>query len=170
MNKPIVVALNGSGGVGKTTFAKYCGTVCKAYNFSSVENIKNAAIFLGCDIQDKSDKTRAFLSDLTRLADEYFDYRKFFIKGRLNYLKTSDALQIPDVVLIDIREQELINWLKEEYNAITLIVRNSRVNEIKSNSSDANVGGINYDYEIANDGTLDDLNRKAGEFIKTIIT
>lgn len=163
-NKPIVVALNGSGGVGKTTFASYCERYCDSYNFSSVDCIKEAAKSLGCDIQSKTDKGRAFLSELTKLSDEYFGHRKIYIAETIK-LCISD-----DVVFIDVREPWLIQWLKDEFEAITLIVTNSSVDAIRSNDSDANVNKFNYDYEVVNNGSLDELDRKAEYFIKTIIT
>ena len=50
-------------------------------------------------------------------------------------------------------------------NAKTLLVTNPRVALITSNTSDGNVYNYTYDYEIKNEGTLEDLEQKAKEFV-----
>ena len=79
---------------------------------------------------------------------------------------------------LEFKENELINFITTTTNEIkkikdllkakTLLIRNPRVSLITSNNSDKNVYNYTYDYIIENDGTLDDLRKKAKDFIMNI--
>ena len=61
-----------------------------------------------------------------------------------------------------------IERAKQEFKAITVLVRNPNVPEIKSNMADANVEEYQYDYVIENNGTLEDLRNKVAEFVRKL--
>jgi len=71
-------------------------------------------------------------------------------------------------MFIHIREIAEIEKIKQKINAKTLLVKNPKVKLILSNESDANVNNYNYDYVLLNNGTLEDLQKKAKEFVKKI--
>ncbi len=71
-------------------------------------------------------------------------------------------------MFIHIREIAEIEKIKQIINAKTLLVKNPKVKLILSNESDANVNNYNYDYVLLNNGTLEDLQRKAKEFVEKI--
>lgn len=71
-------------------------------------------------------------------------------------------------MFIHIREIAEIEKIKKKIKAKTLLVKNPKVKLILSNESDANVNNYNYDYMLLNNGTLEDLQKKAQHFIKKI--
>ena len=71
-------------------------------------------------------------------------------------------------MFIHIREIAEIEKIKNIINAKTLLVKNPKVKLILSNESDANVNNYTYDYVLLNNGTLEDLQKKAKDFVKKI--
>jgi len=71
-------------------------------------------------------------------------------------------------MFIHIREIAEIEKIKDVINAKTLLVKNPKVKLILSNESDANVNNYTYDYVLLNNGTLEDLQKKAKDFVKKI--
>jgi guanylate kinase len=163
MKKQIIV-INGSGGVGKDTFVDYCRIYANILNISSVDKIKEAARILGWN-GGKTESDRKFLSDLKLLSSEYNDYSYQYIKSHIDKFKMDKSL---GTIFIHVREPEEIERIKQEFGAITLLIVNPNKQEIKTNMADANVMNYKYDYVIVNDGTLEDLENRAIEFIKHI--
>ena len=62
----------------------------------------------------------------------------------------------------------MIERVKSEFDAVTLLIERPGVKPIMSNPSDRNVRHYSYDYVIQNDGTLDDLDKKAKWFVEQI--
>lgn len=71
-------------------------------------------------------------------------------------------------MFIHIREIAEIEKIKQIIDAKTLLVKNPKVKLILSNESDANVNNYEYDYVLLNNGTLEDLEKKAKDFVKKI--
>jgi len=71
-------------------------------------------------------------------------------------------------MFIHIREIMEIEKIKGLINAKTLLVKNPKVKLILSNESDANVNNYTYDYVLLNNGTLEDLQKKAKDFVEKI--
>lgn len=71
-------------------------------------------------------------------------------------------------MFIHIREIAEIEKIKKLINADTLLIKNPKVKLILSNESDANVNKYTYDYILLNNGTLEDLQKKAKEFIEKL--
>lgn len=156
-----VVIINGSGGVGKDTFVDYVENVVPVLKVSSVDLVKEAAKTLGWD-GGKSEKDRKFLSDLKILAGEYSDH-SFDYMTYMHNLIFADMLS--GILFLFIREPEEIERAKKEFNAITVLVTNSNVESINSNTADANVSNFEYDYVINNDSSLEELRWKANRFV-----
>lgn len=160
MSKVIIV--NGSGGVGKDTFCMLCGKYFPISICSSVSEIKKAAMILGWD-GTKDDRSRRFLSDLKDLATAYSDAPMRHMRDYVNEHQQSNEL-----IFLMIREPEEIARAKKEFNATTLLLCRPSIGDIYTNHADRNVSNFNYDYTIFNTGTLEELSRKAQEFVQNI--
>ena len=69
-------------------------------------------------------------------------------------------------IFCDIREPHEIQRMKDDFNAITLLVRrDAAVSAPTSNHADANVLNYNYDYVVNNNGTYEELRIEASKFI-----
>ena len=163
MNKKIII-INGTGGSGKDTFISFCNEYRKVLNVSTVDKVKEAAKVLVGWNGEKDEKSRKLLVDLKRLSIDYNDAPTKYIMSRVDEFNNSDY----EIMFIHIRESEEIDKAKKLLNAKTLLITNPRVELITSNDSDAKVNEYNYDYNILNDGTLEDLKEKAKIFIGDI--
>ena len=160
MNKQVII-INGTGGSGKDTFVRFCSEFAKVTNISSVDKVKEAAKILVGWNGEKNEKARKLLVDLKQLSIKYNDYPTKYIQEQYKIFEKNDS----QYLFIHIREIEEIEKIKKLLNAKTLLVLNSRVALITSNSSDAD--GYKYvnDYKKENCGSLEDLKQKAKEFI-----
>jgi len=161
MNKKIII-INGSGGVGKDTFVGLCSEFAKVKNISSVDKVKEAAKILVNWNGEKDEKSRKFLADLKQISIDYNNYPITYIKEQAEEFKNNDD---QDIMFVHIRECSEIEKVKELLNAKSLLITSTRVEKILTNSSDANVENIKYDYYIKNDGTIDELKEKAKQFV-----
>lgn len=157
-----IIVINGSGGVGKDTFVELCGKYAKVHNVSTIDMVNEASLLLGCD-SAKTERNRAFKSDLKLLADKYYGHSLAYITDQINefLLHSND-----EVLFIHCREPENIKAIVDMCDAITIIVKNKNVPNIISNMADANVENYTYDYTIQNYGSIDDLDSVAESFIK----
>lgn len=161
MTKQIYI-LNGMGGCGKDTFAKFLGEVRTVFKYSSVDRVKQIAYECGWD-GGKTEKDRKFLSDLKCLLTDYNDLPFMDVTNRVVDFKYDEDYS---VMLIDIREPKEIDRAKEAYGAKTILIKNDRIPFISSNMADANVYNYTYDYVIENNGTLEEFREKVHEFAK----
>ena len=77
--------------------------------------------------------------------------------------------KIHGLFLVDSREPEEIEKFKKDLGAITVLVRRSDAEQQStSNHADANVLEYKYDYEMNNNGTLNDLYDEAINFLNAI--
>lgn len=160
MTKKIVV-INGAGGVGKDQFCNYCDLYVPTYVISTVDKVKEAYRLLGWN-NEKSELHRKALSDIKDIGTKNLDHPYTFIKAQIELFNSSDH----DLMFVHTREPDEIERFAKEFGCITLLIKNPRIKSITSNHADAEVENYNYDYIIDNDGTLDELNIKAKEFIK----
>ena len=81
---------------------------------------------------------------------------------------TAYGIDNPDtMVFVHCREPEEITKFVKRNNARTLrIIRPNVEGIVASNASDANVGNFVYDDVIVNDGSLDDLTKKAAAYVE----
>lgn len=154
---------NGSGGCGKDTFAKAISELIPTYKYSAIDAVKRCAKDVGWN-GEKSEKDRKFLSDLKELSSAYNDFSFKDISKVVEDFKNDQIDSV--VLLIDIREPNDIQRAKEAFGAETILIRRNSVKPIISNMADANVENYEYDHYIDNNGTLDDLERTAYEFVK----
>ena len=69
---------------------------------------------------------------------------------------------------VDFDLPRTVALVKKELDAITLLIRRPGDNSEQSNHSDADVENFEYDYVIENDGTLEELEQKAQDFLNLI--
>lgn len=153
MNKQVVIT-NGTGSCGKDTFAIMLDKYIPTVKYSSIDKVKEIAELGGYN-GGKSEKDRRFLSDLKILFSEYNDLPFKDVKSLVDDFNAN--ILEGELLLVDIREPNEIERAKKEFNAKTILVVNTNVNQIKSNMADANVFNYEYDYVIKNNGTLADL-------------
>ena len=165
MNKHIFVT-NGMARCGKDTFAVFLNDIIPTYKYSSIDKIKEIAELCGWNGASKSEKDRKFLSDLKILTTEYSNMSFKAIKEKINEFKADNRFC---VMLIDIREPEEIEKAKNAFGAKTILIKNDRVKNISSNFGDANVFNYDYDFEIENNGTLEEFQNKICDFACTEI-
>ena len=159
MEKQIII-INGTGGSGKDTFVEFCMKYEKVMNFSSIDKVKEIATMIGWK-GTKTDKDRKFLSDLKKLTTEYNDMAFNSIIDAVCRFNDSDN----NILFIHIREPEEIKRAVDYFGAKTLLVKRTGLDNIETNSSDANVDNYPYDYTIQNN-TLEELDQTAEQFVK----
>lgn len=160
-----IIIINGSGGVGKDTFVEYCSNYSNVKNISSVDKVKEAAkVLTGWDGVTKDDKIRKLLVDLKQLGIEYNDAPfKYIIESAEEFNLSKEEL-----MFVHIREIEEINKVKKAIKAKTMLVTNKNVPLITTNESDKNVQNYIYDYYIRNDGTKEELEQIAKNFVNKL--
>ena len=163
MDKNIII-INGTGGAGKDTFVGFCSEITKVRNVSTVDKVKEAAKILVGWNGEKDEVSRKLLVDLKQLSIAYNDAPTQYIVQQAEIFKNSEE----NLMFVHIREAEEIEKAKKRLNAKTLLITNPRVKLITSNDSDGKVNEYEYDYYIENDGTLEDLKKKAVQFIEEL--
>ena len=161
MEKYIIV-INGTGGSGKDTFVEFVSKYTSVVNFSSVDKVKEIARMIGWE-GGKTDKDRKFLADLKILTSEYNDMPFRSMAEVVGKFNESDER----ILFLHIREPENILRAVNEFNAKSLLVKRVGLENITSNSSDANVDNYDYDYRIEND-TLEVLEEQAILFVEKL--
>lgn len=155
-----IVIINGSGGVGKDTFIDFCSEFVKVKNISSVDKVKKAAKILGWN-GGKTEVDRKFLSDLKLLSCTYSDHSYNHIKRSIKDFEKGQA----DLMFIHLRDIPELARVKRDFNCVALLITNDRVAPITTNVGDANVRNFAYDVTIDNSYSLDELKRKAFNFV-----
>lgn len=168
-----VVVINGAGGAGKDLFVAFCASILgsdKVKNYSTVDYVKAVAANIGWD-GSKTDKNRKFLSDLKRVLTEWDDipYRRTRIEIK-NFedrmYKLGGKFAENGIIFIHCREPEEIQRFKNEFDAHTLLIRReSAENANWQNNSDSSVLNYQYDTEIWNDGSMEQLRKYAEAFL-----
>jgi len=155
-----IFLINGSGGKGKDSFVEFCSEYTNVFNISSVDKIKEAATILGWN-GGKTEKDRLFLSNMKLLSTRYNNNPYNYILDMVAKFQNSEA----SIMFIHIREIKEIDKVKSTIPCQTILVKNNNVEDIKSNMADSNVNNYDYDYVIDNNGTLEDLDNIAKEFV-----
>ena len=150
--KPLVIIINGKGGIGKDSLIDEYLKIHKGESISSIDAVKEAAKVLGWDGR-KSNVNRKFLSDLKALSIKYNDYPLKDIMYKF-YRFIRDVKG--DVLFIHIREPEEIEKCKKniEYTEMasvkTMLVITDGEQHTYGNKSDDNVQDYSYDIKFMN--------------------
>lgn len=183
MSEKICIVTNGSGGCGKDEITRMIQDYgFNVYKASAICKVKDIAAMCGAEPDvngNKSEALRKFWSDLKLMTVAYNDMPmndlriiyENFINNTLSpsandkYSGLTSDYPNADILVIDVREPEEIQKAVNEFNAITVLITRPDIKQITSNVSDASVRDFTYDYEIINDGTLDELRNKVHTFI-----
>jgi len=164
-----VFVINGEAGCGKDTFVSLCQDVLQEEGFSSgtilnvsmVDKVKEIAKMCGWDGQ-KTPRSRKFLADLKDLCDEYNQMSIRAIEDEYDKFIMADE---PQIMFVHAREPRDIEYFCNTFAAESILVRRAGYETNPSNHADANVYNYDYDYEIHNDGTMDDYKGTAKHFL-----
>lgn len=159
MQKQIFIT-NGMARCGKDTFATLLNNIVPTLKYSSIDEVKRIAKECGWDGK-KEEKDRKFLSELKLLTTKYNDMSFNAVENKVREFSNDDRYS---VLIIDIREPEEIEKAKNAFGAKTILIQNDRVKRINSNMSDANVYNYPYDFEVENNGTMDEFKNNVKEF------
>ena len=161
-----IFVLNGVGTSGKGMFADYINKYIPTYKYSIVDLPKEAAKVLGWD-GGKTEKDRKFLSDVMDLSTEYNDAPFKDVLSIVTDFKNN--LIEDEVLIIDMRDPKDIARAVKIFGAETILIRNPNVTKIESNHADRDVENYEYDYIIENNGSLEQLDWVAKEFVEYVI-
>ena len=162
-----VFITNGSGMSGKDSFVKAIGRYIPTSKYSSIDLVKDMLAFVGIKKEPNTEEKRLLYSDVKDRLTKYDDIPFKDIASIVADFK-NDKIKTK-VLFIDIREPEEIARAVETFGADTILIKNPKVEKIKSNHADANVENYNYDYIIENDGTLEQLDKVAKLFVCDVI-
>lgn len=166
-----ICVLNGSGGVGKNTFAELCAKTHGVEQISSVDEVKKIARLMGWN-GEKDEASRRMLSDLKDLMTNWGDLPLKYILKEIDIFLHESIDARNSILFIDIREpieiEQLIKTVSQNYKVTTVLIRNNNVKKITSNHADNNVENYNYDYIIENNECLKMLEESAIEFVNDI--
>ena len=168
-----VVVINGVPRSGKDMFVNFClgelGILGNA--ISTVDYVKDVARALGWN-GEKTPENRRFLSDLKDALTRWDDipYKKVMdIKEAMELEFTLSEIKEDGYLFVHCREPKEIQKFVDRNNAITVLLRRRAVESVvQSNKSDNNVFNFSYDFEIDNEGSLEELRTTAKLFLKTI--
>ena len=168
-----VIIINGMPRAGKDQFVSFCQKhLLWCGNFSTVDFVKEVAAMCGWD-GTKTPLNRAFLSNLKDLLTDWGDVPFKKVERAMetfeNEAKSYDFSSDDVLCFVHCREPYEIQKFVSKLGAKTLLIRRAGVETgAQSNHADAGVFDYDYDYVIHNDGTLDELNKKAREFVKSL--
>lgn len=176
-----VVIINGQGGVGKSEFCKQSQKYCQerwkqviAYETSTVDFVKRVAKYAGWD-GNKDEKGRKLLYDIKEALTKYDGIPNKSVIKHIEEIEQMNKVAT-HIVFVNCRQsydiaslKELIANTHEDWNIITLLIKNSKMT---SNEVPALIEEINktkYDCTIDNTGDIDLLYKLAGNFLEDII-
>ena len=159
---------------GKDTFVNSCKKhTYWCLNVSTVDFVKEIAAECGWD-GTKTPKNREFLSNLKDLLTEWNDVPYKKVLREIELFKTRMEChnfnsQKEGIVFIHCREPKEIERLVKDLGAYSLLIRRPVIENIEqSNHADAEVFDYEYDMTIYNDGSFEDLDKKACDFLQTL--
>lgn len=170
-----VLIVNGVARSGKDTFVDMLNkseSVFHIVRTSTIDKVKEIAAQMGCDVINKSDADRKFLSDIkmawTEFNDGIFKSIVKMIDTEFDVAKNdSNFSQDTLIATVMCREPDEINKFVEYYGkkaCKTILVERPGI-EIPDNHGDQSVFDYCYDYIITNDGDLEKLETTAYEFV-----
>jgi hypothetical protein len=174
----VVVAINGRPRSGKDSFC----TLARGRIVSSVDRVKRAAFVLGWPLDRKLPHDRKFLSDLKDLSAAYNDgpvrylthQIEVFENGLYKSLHEEGSDDDLELMFLMIREPRDMDKVKDfcasrPCKFCTLRIVRPAAESVDNNPGDRGADEeYSYDFEVANDGTLDDLQLAADEFRKQV--
>lgn len=166
----IIFIINGTGGVGKDTFAKLYEKNIKSrfennvivHNISTITPIRQMLKCCVDDVNLRDEKTRQLLSSVKNALEEYNDYTTEYAANHI--YKFIESIET-GTLFIHLREPHLIDKLKDRCKETiinTILIDKSDVDSFDNESDDIdNIRNYRYDIDVINDTTIDDLEENA---------
>lgn len=156
-----VIILNGSARAGKDTFANHIKIRADltedmfAHSLSTVDEVKRICKEFGVG-DEKTDADRKLWSDVKDLWTAYNDGPFNDITTRISYLYGGE--NVKSIYIVMCREPEEIAKFKKHYGeeCRTILIRRPGL-DIPNNHADMNVENYEYDIEISNSGSKENL-------------
>jgi len=170
-----VLIINGVAKSGKDSFVDFLEKsegVFHIVRTSTVDKVKEIAAQMGCDVINKSDADRKFLSDIkmawTNFNDGIFKSITHMIDNEFEIVKYDGHFDTDEIIVtVMCREPEEIEKFVEYYGrktCKTILVERPGI-AVPDNHGDQSVFDYGYDYIITNDGNLEKLETTAYEFV-----
>lgn len=157
-----IIVINGQGTVGKSTFVSLCHEIDpRVIETSTIDFVKEIALQAGWN-GVKDQKGRRLLSDIKDALERY---------NNIPNKKIDEFIEShPDsVIFVNVREPYNIQYYKDKYNAIAILVTNPNTKQVQGNHADENVYDYKYyDFNIRNEGTVAELKDKAKIFMEYV--
>lgn len=167
-----IFCINGQRGAGKTTFENYCFALNPLFVkiYSSIDKVKKIAEYCGWD-GNKTDKDRAFLGELKQLLIKYYDTPfidvQNYIRLQRDWMEMRDLNPENLIFFIDVRESSEIQKFVDKCGAETILVQRAQdvQEDLSAGDCAKDINNYKYDYYITNNGTLEDLEQCARDFM-----
>ncbi len=173
--KKTVVVVNGKPRAGKDSTIAAMAQILNAsgiavHAFSSIDPIRDMLSNAGFDLASKTPADRALMAEVGDSVEKHSEWRsqRSFLEIAGFFNDVGDDK--PAVMFLHVREPHIIDRIaarvaRRGWSMMKVIVRSKRAEHVTSNAADLGVDDIEYDAEIANNGTLDDLAKKADQLL-----
>lgn len=164
-----IIIVNGPPRTGKDTFIEILTSMLRAKNiavdaFSSIDPVRDMLTAAGFDLSKKTETDRKLLAVVGAAVEEHSSWRMRQCIDRICDFAFSVANPADSVMFLHIREPANIatirQWASATYGVhtcCTVFIESIRAEKVISNSSDAGVKDMGYDYTVPNNGSLADL-------------
>jgi hypothetical protein len=173
-----IVFINGKKRAGKDTFVGYLESSARFHKIrvravSSIDPVREALASMGIDIQQKTPELRAAMSEIGDVLQNRFQFRSKWV-----CMRALDAdIDATHIFVVHMREPVLIEQTiallaQYDFHDVTKIfIESDRGDdEENSNASDRSVWQEDfYDEVYPNNGTVQELSHKAGDFLKKLM-
>lgn len=139
---------------------------------SSIDDVRNMLRMNGFNVDLKSPKERDLLAEVGDAVEKYNGFKTSKCAMKSLAILEDDYR----AVFVHMREPALISRTKTMVTdvnpmvrPVTIFVDRPDAENVTSNSADAGVAGMVYDYTIRNDGTLFELAAACNELVKTLV-
>ena len=169
-----VFILNGKPRAGKDSAIAAMTQILRCSNvaveaFSSIDPVKQMVARAGIDTSGKTPEDRALWAEIGNSVEKHSQWRtqRCFseIAQFFNFVDDNGTGNNSAVMFLHVREKLIIDRIAERVNrrldwsVLKVIMRSNRAENVSSNAADMGVDEIEYNDEIVNNGTLDDLAR-----------
>jgi hypothetical protein len=174
--RSLLILVNGRPHSGKDTFV----TMCRRYiwdryhsesaEYSSIDPIRDVLTKIGIDVSAKTPEDRKLMSVLGQALEDHSHVRSVSSIRAL-----SDALNDCEPAFLYVREKEMMDKIEQiarsrfsDIGVIKLWVNRPGMEHNPSNSSDNIDYDSSYDFQVNNDGTIQDLEITAAAFVDAL--
>lgn len=166
-----IFVLNGSPRSGKDTLTDFFSEYGFVYHFSYVDAVRDMLKSIHIDFSHKTDRDRQLMESICNALEKYDDVPMKLLCSNVRYTMDVESWRnlsnFNDAfIFVDIRKPDNIKRFKKEFPEImTLYVEDGKgTNNVTE--SDASVRDYEYDYYIANTGTLTEFEATVNKFIR----